>query len=311
MTLPQAPVRTAPDVQSYFAGAMLKIKHILVPTDFSDHCGAAARYSEALAIHFHAGVLLAHVAPEPPTEYRAFSETPWGSGPRSAEAWRESLDSRLKTEAGKLGLAASVETVLLSGDPAESIARLADEREVGLIVMPTHGRGLFRRMLLGSTTAKTLHDADQPVLTGVHLGDETPFIKGGYKKIACAVGLREPAHSEKVLRWAAEFASSWEAELLVVHTPPSLALADPEWLPPDTAELVRRAAREHVDKLLLETGAKATVHVGGGDPTRYVCELVKEENCDLLVVGRSFRRGLGGGDAYEFVRESACPVVSV
>lgn len=290
---------------------MLKIKHILVPIDFSDHCGAAVRHAEALAVHFQAGVLLAHVAPEPPTEYRAFSETPWGSGPRSAAAWRESLDKRLKTEAGKLALADSVETVLLSGDPAESIARLAEEREVDLIVMPTHGRGLFRRLLLGSTTLKVLHDADQPVLTGAHLGDETPFMKGGYKKIACAVGLREPAHSEKVLRWAAEFASSWQAELLVVHTPPSLALADPEWLPPDTEELVRRAAHEHVQKLLLETGAKASVHVGGGDPIGYACELVKKEGCDLLVVGRSFRRVLGGGDAYEFIRESPCPVVSV
>jgi len=65
--------------------------------------------------------------------------------------------------------------VLLKGDPAECIVRVAQENAVDLIVMPTHAHGRFRRFLLGSVTAKVLHDTDCPVLTGVHHEDK-PFL---------------------------------------------------------------------------------------------------------------------------------------
>ncbi len=41
--------------------------------------------------------------------------------------------------------------------------------------MPTHGYGPFRRFILGSVTAKVLHDADCPVWTGVHLEEAPPI----------------------------------------------------------------------------------------------------------------------------------------
>ena len=53
------------------------------------------------------------------------------------------------------------------GDAATRIAEVERERGLDLIVMPTHA-GVFRRMLLGSTTAKVLNDADCPVLTTQH-----------------------------------------------------------------------------------------------------------------------------------------------
>jgi nucleotide-binding universal stress UspA family protein len=56
-----------------------------------------------------------------------------------------------------------VKRILIEGDPARTIVEYAHSENSGLIVMPTHGYGPFRRLLLGSVTSKVLHDADCPV----------------------------------------------------------------------------------------------------------------------------------------------------
>jgi hypothetical protein len=80
-----------------------------------------------------------------------------------------------------------VRRLLLEGDVARQIADLARDEQMDLIVMPTHGYGGFRRFLLGSVTAKLLHDADCPVLTGVHLQEAPPLEPVFFRNILCAV----------------------------------------------------------------------------------------------------------------------------
>ena len=82
-----------------------------------------------------------------------------------------------------------VDRVLVEGDPAIEIVRAAHEGNFDLIVMPTHGYGPFRRFVLGSVTAKVLHDADCPVLTGAHLADLNPATPIFFRNIVCAVDL--------------------------------------------------------------------------------------------------------------------------
>jgi nucleotide-binding universal stress UspA family protein len=52
------------------------------------------------------------------------------------------------------------ECVVLQGDPARQFVDFAHSSNTDLIVMPTHGYGQFRQFILGSITAKVLHDAD-------------------------------------------------------------------------------------------------------------------------------------------------------
>ena len=66
-----------------------------------------------------------------------------------------------------------VETAVLSGKPHKRIREYADDRDVDLIVMGTHGRTGLDRYLLGSVTEKVVRTADQPVLT-VRMGEESP-----------------------------------------------------------------------------------------------------------------------------------------
>lgn len=58
----------------------------------------------------------------------------------------------------------AVELVVREGDPGLEIAQLACERRADLIVMGSHGRGLFRRAVLGSVANKVLASCDVAVL---------------------------------------------------------------------------------------------------------------------------------------------------
>jgi hypothetical protein len=66
-----------------------------------------------------------------------------------------------------------------------------------LLMMPTHGRGTFRRLLLGSVTAKVLHDLECPVWTDVHSETAPPIEEIHCRRILCAVDLSEQAQPKR------------------------------------------------------------------------------------------------------------------
>jgi nucleotide-binding universal stress UspA family protein len=55
--------------------------------------------------------------------------------------------------------------VVREGPAAEDILRVAEEKNVDLIVMATHGRSGVRRLVLGSVTEKVIRATARPVLT--------------------------------------------------------------------------------------------------------------------------------------------------
>jgi len=129
---------------------MFQIKRILFPVDFSPRVRRAVAYVEALAGRFDAEVILLHVI-EPPT-YNSFL----GEEPVIEPA---QFDKFFGAELKYLRLQRLVE----HGEVARQIVDCAARLSVDLIMMPTQGLGTFRRLILGSSTAKVLHDAEHPV----------------------------------------------------------------------------------------------------------------------------------------------------
>ena len=84
--------------------------------------------------------------------------------------WRSSKDS-LTEDLRHL----RVKTLVEHGEAAQKIIQCAAANHVDLIMIPTQGMGIYRRLILGSTSAKVLHDADCPVWTGVHLENAPPW----------------------------------------------------------------------------------------------------------------------------------------
>jgi nucleotide-binding universal stress UspA family protein len=138
------------------------ITNILFPVDFSPSCLAMGAYVKRAAALFHAKVSLIHVFD--PASYSGLElhvRVPAEIEDEHRVVACEQLDSFLEAD---FPLPDSPR-ILASGDTATQIAETA-RKGFDLIMMPTHA-GRFRRMLLGSTTAKVLNDADCPVATSM------------------------------------------------------------------------------------------------------------------------------------------------
>ncbi len=283
---------------------MFSLARIVLPVDFSARCIGAARYVEALAERFGSEVILLHVVPPPHYE---FSSMEVGGtvlnelfAARSAQLQKQ-LDGFLTSELPEL----QARRVLLDGDPARRIVDFAHSERAGLIVMPTHGYGPFRRFVLGSVTAKVLHDSDCPVWTGVHLEEAPAVNQIRFRTIVTAVDLG--GHSRATLNWAASLAEACQARLVLVHATPEIET--PEW----RLQLAGQA-KEELAKLINKAGVEAEIFVESGDAPEMVCTAAEEYKADLLVIGRGSAVGILGRlrtNAYSIIRQSPCPVVSV
>ena len=290
---------------------MRSLAKILLPVDFSERSWGAARYARSLAAHFQSELTLLHVLTPPHYEFGALeiggsmlSELYVN---RAAQVEKE-LNDFLADELRGL----NIRRVAVEGDPARKIVEYAHDEEMGLIVMPTHGYGPFRQFILGSITAKVLHDADCPVWTGVHL-EEAPAVESmQFDSIVCAIDLGP--QSCKALEWAGMVQREFRARLSVVHVTtcphdPSGARNDADW----RAQLEEQA-REEVGRLQGQTAAEAELIVEAGDPAKQVCATAERLKANLLIIGRGSAAGIFGRlrtNAYAIIRQSPCPVVSV
>jgi nucleotide-binding universal stress UspA family protein len=153
-------------------------KRILVPLDGSEFAAFALPHAESLASHLGASLVLAQVVPSAATMAVEASLPSTGIGmptidPYLVEKQFESVESELiNNAAATLNDAATrlrekvpqVETLVLSGSPAEAIVTYAQSEQIDLIVMSTHGRSGLSRLVYGSVAERILHQSTCPVL---------------------------------------------------------------------------------------------------------------------------------------------------
>ena len=289
---------------------MQTLAKMLLPVDFSERSVGAARYAKSLARHFQSELILLHVLTPPHYEFGALEI---GGSMLTELYMNRTTQVAAELEAFLAGELADVRTrrLVLEGDPARQIVEHAHQEAMDLIVMPTHGYGPFRRFILGSNTAKVLHDADCPVWTGIHLEDAPAEAELPFRSILCAVDLGP--QSSKALEWAAGLQREFQARLTVIHA----TTGEPD--AGDDSEVhwrvdVREAAEEELLRLQQETQSKAELLIEGGDPARVICSAAARVKADVLVIGRGSAAGVFGRlrtNAYAIIRESPCPVVSV
>jgi nucleotide-binding universal stress UspA family protein len=285
------------------------IANILYPVDFSPSCVAMAAYVKRAAALLGARVSLIHVVD--PTGYnglqlyvRPLSEV----SEEYLEISRERLDSFLTAEFP----VAQCPRLLASGDAATEIARVAREDRFDLIIMPTHA-GIFRQMLLGSTTAKVINDADCPVLTSRHAQTIAPRPLE-HREWLCAVGLR--SNSERVLRFASQVAAQARGKLSIIH---AVQAGDADrQIQLDLREKIHsvdtQEARRRIAELQHMVGMDVPVRVAVGSVKEALLKAALESDADVLMIGRSHHPGAHGRMrdlTYAMVRDSPFPVLSV
>jgi nucleotide-binding universal stress UspA family protein len=143
---------------------MIDLHRILVPIDFSKHSQNAVKYAAAFAEKFAAELHLLHVVQDLSLFVPdVISGTPPLLPPadQMVAAVRESLDRLAQEQLAKL----TVHRDVREGTPFYEIIAYAREKDIDLIVMGTHGRGLLAHMLMGSVAEKVVRKAPCPVLT--------------------------------------------------------------------------------------------------------------------------------------------------
>ena len=152
------------------ANAMIQIKRVLVPTDFSEPSEAALRYGKAFVETFGAELHLVHVLDEAALVYPW--TTPDGT-PVTLGTARTDLEHMVKDRLGRILTDEEREqyrahVATMCGSPFLEIIAYAKAQEIDLIVMGTHGRGPIAHMLMGSVAERVVRKAPCPVLTVRH-----------------------------------------------------------------------------------------------------------------------------------------------
>jgi nucleotide-binding universal stress UspA family protein len=284
---------------------MLKLTRILLPVDFSERCLGMTHYARALAEKYDAEIILLHVINP------VFVTPEIGMAPPAAIAvpqWLITEKNKLLEEFATPELAGlRVRRLVYEGIPEMQIVDIAKSEDVDLVIMPTHGYGIFRRFLIGSVTAKVLDDLPVSVLTGVHMEKHTHDGKEEFPVIACAVDLK--GTTAQTLLSAAKLASDFGAKLGVIHVAPS-----PADLQPQLEELV--SAELSKNSLTFAPGNVVSL-VQAGDVEQTICAFTERIGAKLLVIGRDHGEEFGGKPSgrlrtqtYSIIRHSSCPVLS-
>jgi nucleotide-binding universal stress UspA family protein len=138
---------------------MFAIRHVLVPTDFSDASERALATAVELARAFEARLTLLHVWSLPNAGYAEALAWP-------VEAMEKAAQKALDEAVARVNKVLSrTEAVLQVGTEHQRILEVVKERHVDFVVMGTHGRRGLPRLVLGSVAGKVVRLCPVPVLT--------------------------------------------------------------------------------------------------------------------------------------------------
>ncbi len=180
-----------------------------------------------------------------------------------------------------------------------------------LIAMPPHGYGPFRRALLGSVTAKVLHDAKIPVWTDAHAPEPSHRAHPKPRHILAALDLKpETRHTLEV---ALQLGRDAGATVEIVHAAPEGEIA-PLHSNARIQQALAEAAREQLVTVQQQAGSEVDLVVDGGSVATLVRSVALHKRSDLIVIGRGCIQGGMSrlrANAYAIIREAPCPVWSV
>lgn len=286
---------------------MLDFRTILFPVDFSTRCIQSAPYLAGVARKFSSELTLLHAFDVHDLfGYGAASSTVvYGT---YADVLRQQRESALMDFGHPILDGLPVKRIMQLGEPAECIAKYAEEHGTDLIFMPTHGRGRFRRLLLGAVTSKVLHDTSRPVWTTAHAETLCCTASSDIQSIICAVDPCPDAVT--VLCSASEIAAHYGAGVRLVHAiPVPLGTMDEGF-----NRTLFNAATQRIAARQQEAGTKYEAYVKYGTIPNVVRQFALDCAAQLTVIGRGRMTEFCGRfrtNVNTIIRDSPCPVLSV
>ena len=214
-----------------------------------ERCKAVRPFVKRMAQQFDAKLTLMHSIQIPTGWYGGFEGAYpiMFDVPAMEQEARQRLDGFFDwPERSKLA------TAVDHGDPAAYITTYAEQNNVDLIMMATHGYGKFRSLLLGSVAAKVLHDARCAVWTAAHSEDPGLAAHLECRSILCAIELTPD--SAGLIRQSVELAGKYGAKLRLVHAVPAIETRPEKYLDEDFHRALLDFARAEIRKLQHQAG---------------------------------------------------------
>jgi nucleotide-binding universal stress UspA family protein len=299
--------------------AMITMRTVLVPYDGSEFSQRALHHAVSLARWYKAAITLLHVDPRD-TFLSEIGGGAWSSPIEPGE--RKRMVSRLaEIGASARGAGVGVDVRVTEGRPITEIVRVAKEIGADLLVMGTHGRSGFDRLVLGSVTEKVLRHAPCPVLTVT--ARTVPVYRSGrppFESLVCPVDFSET--SLRALEYALSLAQEAYGRLTILHALEQFPSEEEPALAPFDMSAYHQAVERTVRGRLAEILPKGAPDwckpehiVVRGRAWRAILETAEARSADLIVMGIHGRNpvdlALFGSTTHHVVRGARCPVLVV
>ncbi len=144
---------------------MIPVKKIFCPTDFSEPSYEALKTANELALHFSAELTLIHVVSPIPAV--PASPAPTGFNLLSYQQEMEASAKELLEQVIQKKISREIKSriMVIQGNPADEIVRMAAVGNADMIVIATHGLTGWRKFIFGSVAEKVIRLATCPVLS--------------------------------------------------------------------------------------------------------------------------------------------------
>jgi nucleotide-binding universal stress UspA family protein len=301
---------------------MIEIRRILCPVDLSEHSRRALDHAVAIARWYGSRIIAIHVvSPAPVSAY--------GPGPvvlepammnaADRDQLQASLDAFVQAESAH---GVTIDTAIREGNTAAEILAQAADLPADLIVIGTHGRSGFERLLLGSVAEKVLRKAGCPVLTVPrHHPGTVPAAPVVFKRILCPVDFSTSAM--RALDYALSLAQEGDGELTVLHVLPN-GYENADVVADDRMTLGDFMRRREADMRRMMKEAvpdeasmycRVETALVNGSPWREILKEAGDRQSDVIVMGVQGRGAVDlmffGSTTQHVVRQATCPVLTI
>jgi nucleotide-binding universal stress UspA family protein len=294
----------------------MEIKLILCPIDFSEFSIRAYHYALSLAAHYRAKLVAQHIVELSRYPYADYVAST-GDYAEFRRAFREGgMEKLLEFVKNHTHDEIQPELVVHEGVAADSILSFAQARKADLIVLGTHGRRGFDRLVLGSVTDRVIRTAPCPVLAiskpphdSSAAGEERGPVHHHLSRILFCTDFSE--NSERALNYAISATAEYDAELTLLHVLEEVPS------PSKTEEAIATATKQ-LDKLIPQEARKTLkikTAVRMGKPYRQIIQFLVEVQTDMVAMGVSGRgaldRAVFGSTTYRVMQLGPCPILAV
>lgn len=289
----------------------MNFSKILFPVDFSERSRVVAPFVNAAVKRHGAALTLANFV-EIPALWYGTAEAPCAPD-LNIGALIDAAGEQLKVFAAEFFPDIQAKILVEEGEAGSAITELVREQNFDLVMMPTRGRGRFRAALLGSATAKVLHDVGCAVWTAAHA--ETPQYAASpeWRNVVCAIDATPDA--ARLIGLAAQMAASFGSKVHLVHAlPPGPASRMEQYLSRDFEDGLKQAVRREIDAMQQDAGTDFRVCVEAGDAAKIIAAAAEKDRADLVLIGRGALPHFAGRlrtHVYAIVRDAPCPVLSI